>query len=301
MKKPLVSICCLAYNHENYIRECLDGFLMQKCDFLFEVLIHDDASTDGTADIIKEYEALYPGIIKPIYQVENQYSKGIKPTFKYNFPRVNGKFIAMCEGDDYWTDPYKLQKQVDFLVSNPEYSMTCHNAKIIYQSMDKKSISFYNKSVSHDINMQTIVEKWVIPTASMVFRKEYVENLPEWVYKIYSADFTLALFLKHYGKIWYSHDLMSVYRVDYNGSSVTATVGKNIDFVYNQHIELLKYFNNETRNKYMDIIDTRISTIKKELIFNKLKKNSLIEAFFKMPGLFIFKFKNKLLNILFNS
>ena len=115
-ERPLVSICCLAFNHEPYIREALEGFLMQKTDFPIEVLIHDDASTDGTASIIREYEERFPDIIKPIYQTENQYSKGIKNISGiFNFPRAKGKYIAMCEGDDYWTDPYKLQKQIDFL------------------------------------------------------------------------------------------------------------------------------------------------------------------------------------------
>jgi len=96
---------------------------MQKTNFPVEILIHDDASTDGTADIIREYEAQYPDIIKPIYQTENQYSKGIKISQVYQFPRAKGKYIALCEGDDYWIDPYKLQKQVDFLEANPEYGM----------------------------------------------------------------------------------------------------------------------------------------------------------------------------------
>ena len=111
----VVSIIFNTYNHEPYIRQCLEGFVMQKTDFAFEVLIHDDASTDKTADIIREYEAHYPDIIKPIYQTENQYSKktGIMKTFQ--IPRVKGKYIALCEGDDYWIDPLKLQKQVDIL------------------------------------------------------------------------------------------------------------------------------------------------------------------------------------------
>ena len=100
---PLVSICCITYNHAPYIRQCLDGFMMQQTNFTFEVLIHDDASTDGTADIIREYESKYPDIIKPIYQTENQYSKGVKVSATFNFPRAKGKYIAMCEGDDYWT------------------------------------------------------------------------------------------------------------------------------------------------------------------------------------------------------
>lgn len=111
MKEPLVSICCITYNHAPYIRQCLEGFLIQKTTFPFEILIHDDASTDGTADIIREYEARYPHLIKPIYQVENQYSKGTKISSTYNYPRAKGKYIALCEGDDYWTDPLKLQNK----------------------------------------------------------------------------------------------------------------------------------------------------------------------------------------------
>lgn len=88
--------------------------MQQKTNFPIEVLIHDDASTDGTQDIIREYEKKYPNIVKPIYQKENQYSKGVKVSLVYNYSRARGKYIALCEGDDYWTDPYKLQKQVDF-------------------------------------------------------------------------------------------------------------------------------------------------------------------------------------------
>ena len=94
--------------------------MVQKTNFPIEILIHDDASTDGTADIIREYEAQYPDIIKPIYQTENQYSKGINPGFEFLFPRARGKYIALCEGDDYWTDTLKLQKQVEFLEGNKE-------------------------------------------------------------------------------------------------------------------------------------------------------------------------------------
>ena len=103
--RPTVSICCITYNHAPYIRSALDGFLMQETDFAYEILIHDDASTDGTADIIREYTARYPDIIKPILREENQYSKGISNISIFNFPRARGEFIAMCEGDDYWTDP----------------------------------------------------------------------------------------------------------------------------------------------------------------------------------------------------
>lgn len=119
----MVSIRCTAYNHEKYIRDALEGFVMQKTNFRFEAIVHDDASTDGTAAIIREYAEKYPDIIKPIYETENQYSKHDGSLTKIMNEACKGKYIALCEGDDYWIEPYKLQKQVDFLESSPDYSM----------------------------------------------------------------------------------------------------------------------------------------------------------------------------------
>lgn len=128
MNTPLVSICCITYNHAQFIRKCLDGFLMQKTDFPIEILIHDDCSTDGTTEIVREYEAKYPDLIFPLYEEENQYQQGKAAEIDfYNYRRARGKYIAYCEGDDYWTDPLKLQKQVDFMEANPEYSVCFHN------------------------------------------------------------------------------------------------------------------------------------------------------------------------------
>jgi glycosyltransferase involved in cell wall biosynthesis len=124
----LVSISCLTYNHAPFLRECFDSFLAQKTNFDIEVLVHDDASTDGTQEIIQEYTSRFPAIFKPIIQKENQYSQGVRGiAVRFNFTRSKGKYIATCEGDDYWTDPLKLQKQVDFLEANPNYSMCCTN------------------------------------------------------------------------------------------------------------------------------------------------------------------------------
>jgi Glycosyltransferases involved in cell wall biogenesis len=132
-KLMLVSVCCMAYNHEHYIKECLEGIMMQKTDFAFEVLIHDDASTDMTASIIREYESKYPDIIKPIYQTENQYSKGIQILTEFLYSRVNGKYIAFCEGDDCWIDPLKLQKEVDFLENNSDYGLVWTDVNCLHQ------------------------------------------------------------------------------------------------------------------------------------------------------------------------
>lgn len=126
VNRPTVSVICLAYNHEKYIRKALEGFVMQKTDFPFEVFVHDDASTDHTRDIIEEFAQKYPHIIVPVYQTENQYSKGTSPTWNVLFPKTQGKYIAFCEGDDYWCDPLKLQLQVNQLEANPNCSAcTC--------------------------------------------------------------------------------------------------------------------------------------------------------------------------------
>ncbi len=126
-----VSVLCLAFNHEKYIRRTLEGFVNQHTNFKFEVLIHDDASTDGTADIIREYEKRYPDLIKPIYQTENQHSRGVKIQTKFNYPRAKGKYFAYCEGDDYWTNENKLQKQYDIMERHPECSICVHEVQCI--------------------------------------------------------------------------------------------------------------------------------------------------------------------------
>lgn len=124
--KPLVSILCDAFKHEAYLRDALEGFLSQITTFPFEIIVHEDASPDGTPAVLKEFETRYPLLIKPIYQTENQYSrKGTRGIWGENtFPLAKGKYIALCEGDDYWIDPYKLQKQVDFLETHPDYVIT---------------------------------------------------------------------------------------------------------------------------------------------------------------------------------
>ncbi|MCQ2429182.1 MAG: glycosyltransferase [Clostridia bacterium] len=123
MDQPLVSVFSIAYKQEKYIRQCLDGFVMQETNFPFEVIINDDASPDSTAAIIREYEEKYPDIIKPIYQTENQYSRHVRLFQQVLFPRARGKYIAFCEGDDFWTDPHKLQRQVDAMEANPDCGM----------------------------------------------------------------------------------------------------------------------------------------------------------------------------------
>lgn len=215
--KPLVSISCITYNHAPYIHQCIYGFLMQKTTFPFEILIHDDASPDGTADIIREYEKKYPLLIKPIYQTENQYSQGKTSVAEtWNFPRAKGKYIALCEGDDYWIDENKLQMQVDFLENNPEYGMCFHDA-VVVNELENEVDSFSYHVIEKDYSATELFENWVVPTASMLFKKEIL------CYKLadrknfIAGDIVLVEQACVYGKVHGFKKKMSVYRIQENG------------------------------------------------------------------------------------
>ena len=212
--RPTVSICCITYNHAPYIRSALDGFLMQKTDFTYEILIHDDASTDGTADIIREYTARYPDIIKPILREENQYSKGISNISIFNFPRARGEYIAMCEGDDYWTDPHKLQKQVDYLRANPDCSLCFHSSRIISVDGSRAEGMMRPYRESRKVEPEAIVDKSTgYPTASLVFPARIVKTLPDYYLHCPVGDIPMQLMMACAGYAYYMDEPMCVYRV----------------------------------------------------------------------------------------
>lgn len=237
-ENPLVSISTITFNHAPYIRQCLDGFLMQKTDFEFEVLIHDDASTDGTEEIIREYEAKYPDIIKPLYEKENQWVKGRRGSAVFNFPRAKGKYIAMCEGDDYWTDPLKLQKQVDILESNPEYSACAHKFRGLNDGVLGNTSSIDVKNI---LTLYDLV--WNVPfqTATVMFRKKSLIIPPK--YSPYILDTFMFMLLAEQGDIYFINEYMSVYRQHEGGVWSGITIMKRIEtreFYQNKRIE---YFN----------------------------------------------------------
>lgn len=245
-----VSVCCLAYNHASYIRQCLDGFLMQKTNFPIEILIHDDASTDGTQDIIREYEAKYPDIIKPIYQKENQYSKGISISLTYNWSRAKGKYVAICEGDDYWTDPYKLQKQVDFLESHPDYVMCSHRFNQYIQDKnfleEEKDSTF--QGANYDLK-NLIGGKWLTQTLTVMYRRSALDLKQ---YDLYGMSMDIILFyaLLKNGKGYCFPDIMGVYRLHGGGvwSEVSLNQRRLIEFkarlaIYNvEHSDMAAMF-----------------------------------------------------------
>ncbi len=220
MKKevPLVSICCITYNHSRYIRDAIEGFLIQKTTFPVEIIIHDDASTEGTNLIVKEYADKYPDLIFPIFQKENQYSKGIKPWPKFVFPRARGKYIALCEGDDCWTDPLKLQKQVDFMEENEDYSICFHDVKVVAENKTS-DIKKYNLNYSNNQDVFTFDQLLKIGnfmhTPSVVFR---IPNKELPIVNAVTGDYFLHLHNAYFGKIKRIPHIMACYRVHKGGT-----------------------------------------------------------------------------------
>jgi glycosyltransferase involved in cell wall biosynthesis len=236
----LVSIRCLTYNHEPFIAKCLDGFIMQKTSFRFEAIVHDDASTDGTAKIILEYAERFPEIIKPILQTENQYSKGRKIS-RLVQPYLKGKYIAVCEGDDYWIDPEKLQKQVDFMESNKEYSMCFHNS-FIFDSNCKKIIGnhkIYNKS--QDAEFQHILQDGgFVPTQSKLYRKESMIGFDQFPQNCPVGDLKNQTYLALTGKVFYLNETMAVYR-RWEGS-FTRSISRDVERYVAHHKKFIDWY-----------------------------------------------------------
>ena len=254
--EPLVSVSVITYNHGKYIRQCLDGILMQEVNFPYEILIHDDASPDDTTDIIKEYEAKYPTVIKPIYQTVNQYSQGVD-VGRFNFDRAVGKYIAQCEGDDYWTDPKKLQVQVDFLEEHSEYVGTAHSVRVIDETGGTiKERDIYRRFLKHDFTIND-TEQYRLPgqTASLVYRNLFKgmsqETLIQYQQLSYVGDRKLTLLLTLEGPIYCFEDIWSSYRHVLTGYSWSAQNHKNFRYspIFKSLVEYEQFSNKYYHHK----------------------------------------------------
>lgn len=217
----LVAIRCTVYNHEPYLRQCLDGFVMQQTNFPFKAIVHDDASTDGSAAIIREYAEKYPDIITPIYETENQYLKNTIGKIMSAAIHPATKYVALCEGDDYWTDPLKLQKQVDFLESHPDFAFCCTNHQCYQQErglMEKEAVYdwvFKGELADKDfleITHDNYFDHWWIRTLTVMYRRyPYTDEMKKKGYDVFRDDVYYYNVLNH-GKGALLKDVMGVYR-----------------------------------------------------------------------------------------
>lgn len=269
----MVSICCLAYNQEKYIKKTLDSFLMQKCDFKFEVIVHDDASTDNTADIIKEYEKNYPELITAVCQTENQYSKGGKIFKNFVYPHAKGKYIAFCEGDDYWIDPLKLQKQVDALEKNDDCSMCICRVKGVFEDETPANKNYPNFDMDTGVkDCKSILEyictnDYVFQTSSYFFiaekLKEFANNSPRFAQVSPTGDLSTMMYFLTLGNIYYIDEEMSCYRLGSKSSeerkkTYTGTEEKIVIW-FNRQIKMMEEFDKYTNGQYHDLCQRKIN------------------------------------------
>lgn len=255
--KPLVAIRCITYNHEPYIRDALESFVMQKTYFPFVAIVHDDASTDGTGDIIREYAEKYPDIIKPIIETENQYSKhdgSLGRIINGACEATGAKYIAMCEGDDYWTDPLKLQKQVDFLESHPEYGM-CYTRVKRYDQAKNKFIDIWG---GYYETLEELLKRNTIPTLSVVLKldymKQYKHEIKPEAKKWSMGDIPLWLYIAANSKIYFLNEETGVYRILQKSASHPLNPISCLEFGlngYNIHLFFANKYNRHTLSLYL--------------------------------------------------
>ena len=214
-EKPIVSICCITYNHGKFIADCLNGFLKQKTSFPFEIVVSNDCSTDDTKSIIDSYLSKYPTMFKVVSPSKNL---GSIKNFYHVLEKASGKYIALCEGDDYWIDENKLQMQVDFLEKNPEYTMCFHNAEVLNEIPDTEVSSIYGAE-DRDYESTELYKKWIVPTASIVLRRKCLEYPIIEREKFWAGDVIVIQSAVHQGKVYGFSKVMSVYRVSQHGVS----------------------------------------------------------------------------------
>lgn len=258
MSNIKVSIICNTYNHAPYIGKALESFLMQECSFDFEILVHDDASTDGTQDIIKKYSERYPTIIKPIFQTENQYSKGGSTVFKLQFSRVKGDYIAFCEGDDYWIDPHKLQKQFNALENCQDLNMC---ASLTYLEEDGKIKSFFPKEKEQLLSPQKVILNGggYLGSCSLFFRKSFHDYYFD-VREKYRSDYCMQILGSLHKGIYLIHEPLCVYRRGVAGSWTKRVFSNNANRLKHDSfiVEMLRFFDEFTDGKYQKCIEYAI-------------------------------------------
>lgn len=287
--EPMVSICTTTYQHAGYIEKALDSFLMQETTFPFEILIHDDVSTDGTIEILKKYQAQYPDVVKPLFEEENQYSKGVPINETFNFPRAKGKYIALCEGDDCWLTRDKLQKQVDYMEAHPDCTFIFTNGIITDVSGREKDREFvpyyesereYFKPEDFDLELDAMTKLSFVPTASFLFpravweriAKEYGEKMCE------HGDLKMRLYFTSEGYGHYLHTFSCLYRQNVPTSAFQVWRKENAEKTARRAasvVEMLNDVDARTHHRYTEGLTPMRDTYLFVELWNTTEKNPL--------------------------
>ncbi len=265
-----VSVCVPTYNHGKYIAAMLDGALMQKTNFEFEIVIGDDGSKDNAAQIIRAYSENHPSKIRSFLHTENQGpQEPIEFAGRNNVLQLlkacDGDYVAMCEGDDYWTDPLKLQKQVDFLDANPNFSICHHNMLVTYE--DGSASHLFNQSDQALVSgiEDILADKWFMATASWMYRNYFkTQDFAEWHSSAAAGDWALMIQIAAHGQIGYLPEVMGVYRKHQAGLSNIHN-SRNQKFLENRKI-MFENVNKWLKYKYDEVLQRTIKNYEKQLL-----------------------------------
>lgn len=305
----LVGVRCFTFNHGKYITDTMNGFCMQQTDFPFVCIIIDDASTDGEQHIIREYMSRYFSMAdeQNAFQKETDYGSIIYGRhihnkncyfavvlLKENHHSQNKskkiyldewgkcKYYALCEGDDYWIYPMKLQDQVNWMEKHSDYLMCGSNALILWEDNIRMPSYFNNHFDDRDVLINELLTQWVFPTASLLVRSDVFEGYPEWARKIYSGDQTLALVAAYKGKIHSIGRITCVYRKGLQNSA-SALADKNRLFVLKEHLKLYVYYREYSGDKFVDVVDNCITSLKSEIYFQEMKLSNKFKVWIHYP------------------
>jgi glycosyltransferase involved in cell wall biosynthesis len=268
----------VTYNHEKYIADAIESVLMQKTDFNYELVIGEDCSTDRTREIINRYQIKYPSKVKPIFHSINV--GAIRNAMEFTFPICKGKYIACLEGDDFWTDPYKISKQVNFLDKNDDYSLCFHNVKSINENRNKTNNLVSYKKIK-TITTNELIGKNIIPSCSIMFRNVYNGKLPSWLLYLDMGDWPLNIWNSLHGKVIYLPDVMAVYRLHDNSgwSSKLNSLNGKINSTRSK-LKMLQTIVQHIDIEYINLLCKQINQFNTVLqIYNKIEDGKIIDLY----------------------
>ena len=252
---PKVSVCLIAYNHEKYIKQCLDGILCQQVNFDFEIVIGEDKSKDNTLAIIKEYQKNHPDIILVL---ESERNVGMVANWERTLMACKGKYIAIIEGDDCWISDSKLQKQVDMLDRQAEYSLTFHGVELEFEDGVLQEDPLAPVSDNEELSIKDVIlRNWFIPTCSIMIRANALSAFPSWTRSLQAIDMVVQLMVTMHGNIGYINEKMGRYRIHAAGISQMQWLGK-ANKLQLAKIEIFKHFDAYSRGKYKEWINMRL-------------------------------------------
>ncbi len=268
-----LSVSMITYNHENFIAQAIESVLMQQTNFDFELVIGEDCSTDRTRAIIADYAERFPDKIRLLPREKNL---GASHNFVETLQSCRGQYLALLEGDDYWTSPHKLQKQVDLLDSHPECVICFHNVKAFYQDESLPSYEYCDPDQKEVSTLDDLLVKNFIPTCSTMFRRGLFGDFPDWFHTSRMGDWPLHIFNARHGNIRYINENMGAYRL-HNGGAWFA-FRQNRALAFHEYIEAYNHFREYLGNEYADRISVRLSGCHYNLAMIYLECGDLTKA-----------------------